>query len=501
MFQTTATARPVPLYRSCGTRGGPTGGWASHPAPPPVAWSLGRSTVSLLSSLTAIVGPDHLLTDAGLKASFETDWTGRWRGTALAVARPADRDQVAAVLRACAAAGTAVVPQGGNTGLVGGAVPPDGAVVLVTTRLRSHGELDPLSGQVTVGAGATLASVAAAVRPAGWEVGIDLAARDSATIGGMVATNAGGAQVLRHGPMRARVTGIEAVLPDGSVVSRLAGLAKDNTGYDLAGLLAGSEGTLAVITAVRLQLVPREPQRTTALAALPSTAAALELVAAARRALPGLLAAELFHEPGLQLVLKHASLAHPFGGAAAGAYLLLETADPADAVAATVDDALLATDPAGRERLWAYRERHTESINAAGVPHKLDVSLPLARLAAFEERCLALAPGAILYGHLGDGNLHVNLLGLAPDDESLDEAVLRLVIEHGGSISAEHGIGRAKAGMLPLDRAAGDLAAMRAIKGALDPAGILNPGVLFDATGERYGSLTMDESADEPLEP
>lgn len=435
--------------------------------------------MSLVSTLTVIVGPDHLLTDAGLKASFETDWTGRWHGSALAVARPADRDQVAAVLRACADAGTAVVPQGGNTGLVGGAVPPDGSVVLLTTRLRSMGELDPLSGQVTVGAGATLASVAAAVRPAGWEVGIDLAARDSATIGGMVATNAGGAQVVRHGPMRARVAGIEAVLADGSIISRLAGLAKDNTGYDLGGLLAGSEGTLAVITAVRLRLVPREPQRTTALVALPSTEAALELVAAARRALPGVLAAELFHEPGLQLVLDHASLDHPFGGAAAGAYLLLETAGPADAMAAILDDALLANDEAGRARLWAYRERHTESINAAGVPHKLDVSLPLARLAAFEERCLALAPGAILYGHLGDGNLHVNLLGLAPDDESVDTAVLRLVIEHGGSISAEHGIGRAKAGLLHLDRGPGDLAAMRAIKRALDPAGILNPGVLF----------------------
>lgn len=433
----------------------------------------------LLASLAAIVGADHLLTDAGLTASFETDWTGRWRGAALAVARPADRDEVAAVLRACADAGVAVVPQGGNTGLVGGAVPPDGAVVLVTTRLRAIGEFDALSGQVTVGAGATLAAVAAAVRPGGWEVGIDLAARDSATIGGMVATNAGGAQVVRHGPMRARVAGIEAVLADGTVISRLAGLAKDNTGYDLAGLLTGSEGTLAVITAVRLQLVPRPERRTTALAALPSTSAALDVVAAARRALPELLAAELFHEPGLQLVLEHASLAHPFGGAAAGAYLLLESAGAADPLASLLDDALLATDDAGRSRLWAYRERHTESINAAGVPHKLDVSLPLARLAAFEEACLALAPAAILYGHLGDGNLHVNLLGLDPDDESLDEAILRLVIEHGGAISAEHGIGRAKAGLLPLDRGAGDLAAMRSIKRALDPAGILNPGVLF----------------------
>ena len=424
-----------------------------------------------------------MLTDPDLTAAFEVDWTGRWSGRSLAVVRPGGRDEVAAVLRLCSSEGVAVVPQGGNTGLVAGAVPPDGAVVLVTTRIRSLGPVDGISGQLTVGAGATLASVASAVRGSGWEVGIDLAARDSATVGGMVATNAGGAQAVRHGPMRARVAGLEAVLADGSVISRMAGLAKDNTGYHLAGLFTGSEGTLGVITAVRLQLVPAVGARVTAVAALESTAAAVELVARARGTLPGLLAAELFHEEGLQLVLDHAALAHPFGGVAPGAYLLLETSDSADALATVVEDALFAEDAAGRERLWQYRERHTEAINAAGVPHKLDVSLPLAHIAEFEERCLELVGDrarVILYGHLGDGNLHVNLVGLELDDETLDEGVLRLVIEMEGSISAEHGIGRAKARLLSLDRSAGDLAAMRAIKRALDPAGILNPGVLFD---------------------
>ncbi|HET7685260.1 MAG TPA: FAD-binding oxidoreductase [Candidatus Limnocylindria bacterium] len=460
-------------------------------------------TDALVDGLAGIVGDAHCLTDPDLRASHETDWTGRWRGHARAVVRPADRDQVAAVLRACAADGVAVVPQGGNTGLVGGAVPPDGAVVLVTTRLREIGPLDALGGQVTVGAGATLAAVQAAVRGSGWEVGIDLAARDSATIGGMAATNAGGAQAVRHGPMRARVAGLEAVLADGTTIARMAGLAKDNTGYDLRGLLVGSEGTLGVITAVRLQLVPAAGRRSAALVPLGSTAEALEVVSRARRALPGLLAAELFHEPGLRLVLDHAGLAHPFGGREVGAYLLLETSDAADVLGGLLDahdDALLADDDAGRARLWAYRERHTESINAAGIPHKLDVSLPLTAIPGFEKRCVALVADrarAILYGHLGDGNLHVNLLGPAPDDEVLDEAVLRLAIELGGSISAEHGIGRAKVALLPLDRASGDLAAMRAIKSALDPAGILNPGVLFD---ELYGSLDMEESADDFIE-
>ncbi len=435
--------------------------------------------------LRTIVGEAHVLTESALTASYETDWTRRWRGHAAAVVRPASRDEVAAVLCACSAAGVPVVPQGGNTGLVAGAVPPEGSVVLATTRLRSIGPVDALAAQVTVGAGATLSSVQAAVRSAGFEVGIDLAARDSATIGGMVATNAGGAQAVRYGSMRARVAGIEAVLANGSLISRMAGLAKDNTGYHLAGLLTGSEGTLAVITAVRLQLVDAEPRRATALVALDSTSAALALVAEARRQLPKLFAAELFHAGGMRLVLDHAGLAHPFGGTDAGAYLVLETADETDALAALLvnhEDALLADDDGGRRRLWQYRERHTEAVSAHGVPHKLDVTLPLAHLAEFEQRCIALVAGsarAILYGHLGDGNLHVNLLGLAPDDDAVDEAVLRLVIEMGGSISAEHGIGRAKAAMLAWDRSAGDMAAMRAIKRALDPAGILNPGVIF----------------------
>jgi FAD/FMN-containing dehydrogenase len=442
---------------------------------------------ALIEELIGIVGADHCLTDPDMRASYETDWTGRWHGTAAAVVRPRTADEVAAVLRACASARTPVVPQGGNTGLVAGAVPPDGAVVLLTTRLRQLGELDVVAGQLTVGAGATLASVQAALRGSGWDLGVDLAARDSATIGGMVATNAGGANVLRHGPMRRQVAGIEAVLADGSRISRLGGLAKDNTGYDLAGLLAGSEGTLAVITSVRLQLVPSPPRRVAFLAALASTDDAVRRLAALRRALPGMIAAEVFHESGLRLVVDHAHVSHPFGGREHGAYLLIETSDRAEVVEAALDegdDALLAEDAARRERLWQYRERHTETINAIGIPHKLDVALPLARLADFEDRCVALVgerARLFLYGHLGDGNLHVNLIGPSPDDESLDEAVLRLVVEMGGSISAEHGIGRAKAHLLPLDRGAGDLAAMRAIKAALDPAGILNPGVLFEA--------------------
>ena len=217
--------------------------------------------MDLVARLAEIVGANHCLTDPDLRASYETDWTRRWSGRALAVVRPASTDEVAAVLRACTDARIAVVPQGGNTGLVGGSVPRGGEVVLSTLRLAAIEDLDPDAGEVTVGAGATLATTQAAARSAGWDVGVDLAARDTATIGGMVATNAGGVNVFRHGPMRSQLMGFEAVLADGTILRRLPGMTKDNTGYDLGALLAGSEGTLAVITAVRMRLVQKVRHR------------------------------------------------------------------------------------------------------------------------------------------------------------------------------------------------------------------------------------------------
>jgi FAD/FMN-containing dehydrogenase len=333
---------------------------------------------------------------------------------------------------------------------------------------------------VTVGAGVTLASLQEHVRPAGWAFGVDLGARDSATIGGMIATNAGGIHVLRHGSMRRQVLGVEAVLADGTLIRRLGGLRKDNTGYDLAGLLTGSEGTLGIVTRARLALVPPEARR------------AVALVGALRRELPSLSAAELFFEEGLRIVLEHTGVARPFAEPHR-AYLLLEAAgadDPTDQLLAALAefpaaDAVLAGDPAGAERLWQLRERHPEAMSAEGIPHKLDVTLPLARLAeGAEEIVRAVAEAApeartIIYGHVGDGNLHVNILGPAPDDETADEAVLRVVIGLEGSISSEHGIGIAKARWLAADRGEGDVAAMRAIKRALDPQNLLNPGVLF----------------------
>lgn len=446
---------------------------------------------TLREQCESIVGAGYVLADATDRAGYETDWTGRFHGTARFVVRPGSTDELAAVLRACAAAGAHVVPQGGNTGLVGGGVPGEGDVVLSVTRLNTLDAVDVVAGEVTVGAGVTLDALRNHALASGWDFGVDLASRGSATIGGMIATNAGGIRVLRHGPMRSQLLGIEAVFADGRVIRRMPGLKKDNTGYDIPGLLAGSEGTLAVVTAAHLRLTPIQRERVTALLRLASMQDALRAVQSLRAA-SSLDAVEVFFPEGMALVCRHAGLEPPFESTD-GIYLLAECAgqhDPLEELAAAIDtipfeDSALATDRPARERLWAYRERHTEAINAEGVPHKLDVSLPLARMEEFTAQVRptleAAVPGArpILFGHLADGNLHVNVLGAEPDDERPDDAVFHLVASLGGSISAEHGIGRAKRRWLTLTRSADDIAAMRAIKHALDPAGMLNPGVLF----------------------
>ncbi|MCW2622049.1 MAG: linked oxidase domain protein [Frankiales bacterium] len=408
----------------------------------------------------------------------ESDWTGRVQGTALALALPATTDEVAAVLAVCRDHGVGVTLRGGGTGLVAGAVPQD-TVVLSTRRLDRIGPVE--DGTVVAGAGVTLAQVQDRARRAGWDYGVDFASRASATVGGSVATNAGGLHVIAHGTTRAQVLGAEAVLADGSVLRRLGGLAKDATGYDLSQLLVGSEGTLGVITAVRLRLIPLAGPLETALVGCSSVAAAVELVAAARRQLH-LNAAELVPANGIDLVRRVAGLPAPLG-VAVPAYVLLQAAGLTDALGGLpqVVDAAVAQDGNDADRLWAYRERLTEAVSTLGVPHKLDVSLPQRRLAEF----LAALPAVVephltyVYGHLGDGNVHVNVLGPAPDDDRVDEAVLRLAAGLDGSIGAEHGIGRQKRRWLHLSRSPAELAAMHAVKAALDPTGLLNPGVLL----------------------
>lgn len=447
----------------------------------------------LLQSFRDIVGTEHVITDREVMSSYAIDWTGRFEGAPAAVLRPRDGAEVEALVARCKEDGVALVPQGGNTGLVGGGVPLVGEAVLSLRRVAGVTDVDQLGGQLSVGAWTTVADVQAAAVAAGWGYGVDLGSRDSATIGGTVATNAGGLQVLRYGPTRAQLVGFEAVLGTGASVSHMGGLVKDNTGYDLGGLLCGSEGTLAVLTAARLRLVPPSPERVVALLGLSSVGAAVAAASLLRRSASDLQSLELFLHPGLELVCRTAGLPRPFA-LAHPAYLLVEAAgqdDPLPALAAALDaivgveDAAVATDAPRRSQLWRYREGHTEAINTLGAPHKLDVTLPAAALAAFVERVpdvvAEVAPGAAtwLFGHVGDGNVHVNITGVAPDDLAVDDRVLSFTAGFGGSISSEHGIGTAKRPWLHLNRSEAELAAFRRLKAALDPAGILNPNVLL----------------------
>jgi FAD/FMN-containing dehydrogenase len=450
-----------------------------------------RAMDALEPALRQIIDPRHVLSDAELKASYERDYTGRYNGRARLVVRPGDTDEVAAVMSTCAVHNAAVVPQGGNTGLVGGSVPRADEVVISLARLDQIGALDTALGQVTVGAGVTLAALQAAAAHAGEDTTLDFAARDSCTIGGVVACDAGGARALRHGTARAHVAGLEAVLADGSVISRLAGLSKDNAGYDLPALLVGSEGTLGIITRVRWRLEPLARRRVTALVPVASAARAARLLAALRTSAPSLDSCDFFLDEGLQLVLEHQHRESPVRQRAP-MYVLAECASNSDPTGelvsalsqAGIDDALVADDTAGRHGLWSLREGHTDAINAAGIPHKLDVGVPLSRLDEFlaEVPDVAKAAGAervFLFGHLGDGNVHVNVLADDPENLRIDDAVMELTLACGGTISAEHGVGVSKARWLERAGGADEMRAMRAIKAALDPQGLMNPGAVL----------------------
>ncbi len=447
--------------------------------------------MDLEHALAEVVGAQHVLSDPEVKSAYERDYTGRYSGEARLVVSPADTSQVAGVMTACARSGAAVVPQGGNTGLVGAGVPRNREVVISLQRLNEVAEVDAAAGQVTVGAGTTLAALQEAARGAGQDAGLDFGARDSCTIGGVVACNAGGPRALRHGTASAHVAGLEAVLADGSVISRLTGLTKDNAGYDLPALLVGSEGTLGIVTRVRWRLVPLLRSRVAVLVPLGSAREAAELLGALRVRASSLESCDFFLDDGLQLVLEHQRAQSPLR-TRAPVYVLAECAAPADPTeelaaaleSGGVDDAVVADDSASREGLWKLREGHTEAINACGIPHKLDVGVPLGQL----DRFLDTVPGAvraaggervILFGHLGDGNVHVNVLGAATDDKRVDDAVLELTLDCGGTISAEHGVGVEKAHWLERARGAAEVAAMRAVKDALDPDHLLNPGAVL----------------------
>lgn len=475
----------------------------------------------IIGELAQVVGRNHCLVDAGMRAPYEMDWSRRWVGEARVVVRPESTSEVAAVLEICSRNGWRVVPQGGNTGMVGGSVARCGGVLLSLRRLNAIGSVDCTTGQLNVGAGATLGAVNALLKSSGRRVGVDIASRDSATIGGMVATNAGGIHALRYGTMRSQVAGMEAVLADGSVVSRLSGLLKDNTGYSIADLLIGSEGTLAVITTVRLKTVKIPSTKCVMLLGLnpvvkavgrkdqeyedgkawlttsditgSMTDNAVGVLASIREVVENIEAAEIMYDKGFEITRSYLDIASPFKERYLG-YLLIELSGTSNVIERVgssltrderVGDVALGVDSRTIDGLWSYRERHTEAIAMLGVAHKLDVSLPLERLGEFVRSALRASKEAnadcsvVMFGHLGDGNLHVNVLGLEDRDETVDGIIFQLVARLGGSISAEHGVGSAKVRYLELVRSDIEIRLMRSVKRAFDPNGILNPGVIL----------------------
>ena len=467
---------------------------------------------SLLDTLRQAVGAAHVLTEGDL-SSYERDWRGREHGKALAVVRPANAAEVAAVVRACAARGASIVPQGGNTGLSVGSV-PDGSgtqVLLSLRRMDAVRTIDGANLTMTVEAGAILQNLQTAAEQAGFLFPLSLAAEGSCTIGGNLGTNAGGTAVVRYGNTRELCLGLEVVTPQGEIWDGLSGLRKDNTGYDLRDLFIGSEGTLGVITAATMKLYPRPAARLTAWAAVPSMQAAVDLLGLAHQHLgAGLTGFEVMGQFALGLVDKHYPQLRVPLWRDAPYCVLLENSDHESEQHARalferlletaldkgcVGDAVVAESLAQAQGLWHIRESIPLAQAEEGLNIKHDISIPIARIPAFVEETDARLAREIAgvrlvnFGHLGDGNLHYNVQApeggdakafLRDEEKRINTLVFDSVARHAGSISAEHGIGSLKAHELPRYKSPVALQLMRAIKGALDPQGIMNPGRVLE---------------------
>ena len=468
-------------------------------------------TSAFIARCQAIAGADHVLVREHDMAPYLTDWRGRFTGRALAVLRPADSAQVAQLVTACSDFCVPLVPQGGKTGLVLGSVPDASgkAVVLSLGRMNRVRATDPFNRTITVDAGCILQDIQQAAEAHGCLFPLSLAAEGSCTIGGNLSTNAGGTAVLRYGNARELCLGLEVVTPQGELWSSLRGLRKDNTGYDLRDLFIGAEGTLGVITGAVLKLFPQPKAAITALVALSTPRGALELLALMQdRCGAGLTGFELMSDYALRLVATHfPALPQPFSALHAQ-YVLLEVssseseAHAVDLVERSIaealeldmaDDAVVATSVAQSRALWQVREHISMAQAAEGKNIKHDVSLPVSRIPDFiqaaDEALLRAFPGCqlVTFGHLGDGNLHYNVApppgtghdAFLANQEAVNRIVHDQVDAFNGSISAEHGIGALKRDELVRYKSSVELNLMRAIKSALDPLGIMNPGKIL----------------------
>lgn len=467
---------------------------------------------TFLAEALAILGPRGLTRDADLLSSWLTDWRGRFTGKALAMASPANTEEVAALVRLCAAHSVPIVPQGGNSGMCGGATPDESGtgILLSLRRMNAIRKLDAEARQITCEAGVVLQTLHDEVDKVGLRFPLTLGGKGSATVGGLISTNAGGSQVLRHGSMRAQVSGIEAVLADGSIYSALTPLKKDNRGFDLKQLLIGSEGTLGIVTAATLRLLPAVADRVVVWAGLPSLEAARTLLLHcedfAGQALEGF---EVMPHSCLQAVLAHLPGSRPPLSEDHAWHALIElVADRSSADSlrdiseemlgeafskGLLEDAVIAANETQVEAFWLLRESIAPAERAKGPAVQHDISVPVERMPEFVAMAVPLLerdwPGteAVAFGHLGDGNVHFHMIAPpgvdAPawqesDGKKISGQVYDLVTQWGGSISAEHGIGQLK--LREFERL-GDpvaLSILRQVKQALDPRGLLNPGKL-----------------------
>lgn len=463
---------------------------------------------SLISQLRSIVGELNVLVDEADCLPYEEDWRGRYKGRAKCVVRPGTSEEVSAVVKACAAAGVAMIPQGGNTGLVGGGVPhaTGNEVVISLARLNRVRALDAINNTITVEAGCTLAAVQMAASEQERLFPLSLASEGSCQIGGNLACNAGGVQVLRYGNMRDLTLGLEVVLPDGQIWNGLRGLRKDNTGYDLKQLFIGSEGTLGIVTAAVLKLFPKPQTRCVAWVAVPSALAATSLLGRLRvRAGDWVTAFEIVGATAHELVLQYfPGVARPLAEHSPW-YVLIELADSRmssdlqvvlEAVlgesceTGEVTDAVLASSESQAQVLWSLRENISEAQKKEGVSVKHDISVPVSAIPVFLQRADAVLRGRfpgvriVAFGHVGDGNLHYN--ASMPDPAAnpafiaqtpeINHLVHDIAVSLGGSISAEHGLGQLKRDEIKRYKTALELDMMRRVKQAFDPAGLMNPG-------------------------
>jgi FAD/FMN-containing dehydrogenase len=462
-----------------------------------------RPSAETLARFAAVVGEKHAISDPGEMTAYMTEWREIWVGKSPLVLRPGSTDEVSKILVIADETGTAIVPQSGNTGLVGGQIPFEtGDEVLLSldrmTRIRA---IDAVNNSITVDAGVTLKAVQEAAEDAGRFFPLSLESEGSCRIGGNLSTNAGGLGVLAYGSTRDLCLGLEVVLADGQVWNGLKSLRKDNTGYDLKNLFIGAEGTLGVITGAVFKLFPHASDHATAFVALPSVKAALDLLNLARqRSSSRVTAIELFPRNGFEFTMKHFAVRDPFAEAAPW-YVLLELSGSGDlnglmteilgeaAEEGMVRDATIAQSEAQRKDLWFIRQAIVEVQKREGGSIKHDVSVPISELPDFVDKALAaiqtFMPGArpMPFGHIGDGNLHFNVSQPVGMDkrafldqwEAMNRVVFDVVLKHGGSISAEHGIGRLKRDLMTKIKSPVELDMMRGVKKLFDPKGILNP--------------------------